>query len=102
MSNKKQYINAKVGLDFYIDSYMQMFCEKHGLTYDESYWIGGKGEVIEIGDMFINFSDVRIDLEQNCPVEMFADWYWTVLESNLPHINYASWVKGLRHKDLKA
>jgi len=90
------------GLDFYIDRYMQMFCDKHEIEYDDSYWIGGKGEVIEIGDMFINFSDVRLDLEQNVTKGIFTNWYWTVLESKLPHINYASWVKGLRHKDLKS
>lgn len=79
-----------------------MFCDKHEIEYDDSYWIGGKGEVIEIGDMFINFSDVRLDLEQNVTKGIFTNWYWTVLESKLPHINYASWVKGLRHKDLKS
>jgi hypothetical protein len=94
-------INRK-GLELYIDRYTQLFCDKHEVEYNPENWIGGKGEVIEIGDMFINFSDIRIDLEEKVSKEIFAEWYWNVTENNLLFINYKSWIKGLRPKDLKS
>jgi hypothetical protein len=103
MSNKieDRIKHAKNGFEFYVNQYMQLFCDKHGLEYNESLWIGRKGDIIEIADMVINFSDIRIDLEENVNKDIFLEWYWNVTESELPHINYSSWIKGLRHKDLK-
>lgn len=99
MSNllKDRIDYAKKGYEFYVHKYMELFCEKHELEYDKDYWIGF-GEIIELADMFINFSDVRLDVDKDVTRGIFTEWYWTTLESNLPHVNYNSWLMGLGYK----
>lgn len=93
---------AKKGFEFYVHRYLELFCEKQGFVYDKREWVGNIiGEVICINDMLVKLSDIRIDIDRNITKGIFSEWYWTVTESDLPYINYNSWVMGLRHKDLK-
>lgn len=40
--------------------YILRFCEKHDLNFEG--WVGDRvGETAEIGDMFLDFSDIRYD-----------------------------------------
>jgi len=103
MSNKTEdrANYAKKGYEFYVDRYMELFCEKQGYEYDKKAWVGNNvGETICVADMNVNFSDIKIDIDMSVPKGIFSEWYWTVTESDLPYINYSSWVMGLRHKDL--
>jgi hypothetical protein len=74
--------------------YIQMFCIKNETTFDG--WIGGDvGEIANIADMFINFSDIRLDIDTNQSSGTLIKWYWENLETDFP-INYRSYMKGLR------
>ena len=92
----------KSKLDLCIEQYVILFCKKQDLQYKTGMWVAGDvGYIVLISDMFINFSDIRLDLENNVTKGIFSEWYWTVTESNLPYINYSSWLKGLRQSDTK-
>lgn len=87
---------AKNGFEFYVNKYMELFCEKHELVYDKDLWIDF-AEIIDIGDMFINFSDIRTDIDKNVKKGVFTEWYWANMESESKFISYNSWLKGFRH-----
>lgn len=91
-----------INLDKHIERIVKLFCIKQDFHYEPDMWVSGDiGSIICISDLFVNFSDIRLDLEKNVRKGMFSEWYWAVLESDLPYINYNSWVNGLRHSDLK-
>lgn len=93
--------NYKEALETCIENYTKLFCLKHGFNYESDMWVSGEiGSIICISDMFINFSDIRLDLEKNVTKGIFSEWYWTVVDKR-PYINYNSWVMGLRHSNLK-
>lgn len=102
MSNKTEdrIENARIGFDFYVDKYMELFCEKQEMNYDKENWTGF-GEIIEVGDMNAFFSDIRMDVDLNVTKGVFVEWYWTVTEKR-PYINYNTWLMGLGYKKLKS
>ena len=62
------------------DEYMEAFCLKHDLSmyYD---WVGKEvGGVVVIGDYFINFDDIRLDIDKNVPEPCFFNWYHVALD----------------------
>jgi hypothetical protein len=47
-----------------VAAYVQEFCNKHDWVYNPADWVAGDvGGVIEINDMFINFDDIRVDID---------------------------------------
>lgn len=93
--------DAITKLDKEIERCVRLFCHKQELHYEKDMWVAGDiGSIICISDMNIKFTDIRIDLEKNVRKGIFSEWYWTVTESDLPYINYNSWIMGLRHLDL--
>lgn len=91
---------ARSGFEFYVDKYMELFCEKQEMHYDKENWTGF-GEIIEVGDMNAFFSDIRMDVDLNVTKGVFVEWYWTVTEKR-PYINYNTWLMGLGYKKLKS
>jgi len=89
----------KQRLDNCIDLYTDLFCQKQD-CYAEG-WIGQmKGGINCFSDAFLSFEDIRTDLELNVPKGEIFKWYWDNVESK-HNINYYSYLKGLRVKDLK-
>ena len=92
---KQQYENI-------VDQYLTLFCEKQEVHQDNNDWCAGDvGGVIEINDAYLNFDDIRLDIDTNQPKGNIFKWWWEneYLEGKI--INYHSYIKGLRVKDLK-
>jgi hypothetical protein len=84
-----------------VDQYLTLFCEKQGVHKDDDSWCaGGIGGVIEINDAYLNFDEIRLDIDTNQPKGEIFKWWWEneYLENKI--INYYSYTKGLRVKDL--
>ncbi len=95
MTLKQQFENI-------VDQYLTLFCEKHGVHKDNNAWRAGDvGGVIEINDAYLNFEDIRLDIDTNQPKNNIFSWYWENDELNNKSINYYSYTKGLRVKDLE-
>ena len=80
------------------DEYMEKFCLKHDLSmyYD---WVGKNvGGVVTIGDYFINFDDIRLDIDKNAPEPCFFNWYDVALDYVTEHgttegcVNYKTYL----------
>ncbi len=105
MKTKPKSINISISeikerLDNCIDLYTDLFCEKQEVYADG--WIGDiKGGVNCFSDAFLSFEDIRVDLELDAPKGMIFDWFWDNVDNQLNAINYYSYVKGLRIKDVK-
>ena len=63
--------------------------------------------VLNFGDYFVNFSDVKYCIDNNVNSELFFNWYDDNLvyalktKSIHTYINLPSYIMGLRHTDLK-
>lgn len=84
--------------------YVQEFIRKHDLVeYGEWYWVSDDpGTVLCIADYFINFDDLRYDIDNDILETMFFRWYdySTMLTLyDLKQVNYRSYVKGARPYD---
>lgn len=85
-----------------VDAYVREFVAKH--DYDMSdYEIGlcwvadDTGTTACIGDMFVDFNDIRYDIDNDVPEPKFEEWYWTSLERaelGIKYMNYESFCKG--------
>ena len=64
-------------------------------------------DVLNFGDYYVNFTDIKYCIDNNVSSESFFNWYEDNLEFNFLkeseriYINLPSYEKGLRHKDLK-
>ena len=59
-----------------VGDYCHSFCLKHGWVYNPDDWVAGKvGEVIEICDRFIDFRDIKCDIDNDFAEDMFVKWY---------------------------
>lgn len=79
--------------------YVKIFCEKHEMYYEEDSWVGNKiGEIICIGDYYIDFSDIKYDIDNNVPEEKFDSWYWKSFEvyqiTGKNYMSYESFCNG--------
>lgn len=99
----KNYISIETVKSLYencVDIYLYMFCEKQEVVADG--WVGDvKGGTNIFSDAFLSFEDIRTDLDLNAPKGLIFDWYWDNVENPEKAINYYSYVKGLRIKDIK-
>lgn len=86
------------------NEYLKIFCEKQEVEFDPSDWVGGDvGEVIHIADCFLNFDEIRLDIDTDQPKGFIFKWYWEDLDGyykTKQRINYRNYIKGLRHGDL--
>lgn len=81
-----------------VEGYMIEFLNRHDLgPYDQSDWIGDVGDIYECADMFMNFYDIRFDVDNNIPDNMYEKWYWDSLECaelGISFPNYQHWFNG--------
>ena len=78
--------------------YVEEFCRKHDFVDYESYWVGGQvGTVLVLNDYFIDFNDLRYDIDEQIPTFKYWDWYDASLkraELGLNDLNYKSYCEG--------
>jgi hypothetical protein len=85
-----------------VDQYITIFCEKQEIDKKGLYWINGDiGGVFEVCDCFFDFLDIKRDIDTDQPKDKIFNWYWDNDYINNKIINYHSYIKGLRIKDLK-
>jgi hypothetical protein len=100
LSGKLSISEIKRRLDNCIDLYTDLFCQKQEVYADG--WIGQiKGGINCFAEAFLSFEDIRTDLELDAPKGMIFSWYWDNVENQGKAINYYSYIKGLRIKDIK-
>lgn len=89
--------------DFFdvVEGYMDAFCKKHDVTVD--HWPGNDiGGVCGLSnDTFLNFDDIRMDIDRDLPKQMIWEWYYAELEAHwagVGSVNLDHWSNGARHK----
>lgn len=86
----------------YIDAcnrYVAEFCRKHDFKNPDWYWVGGQiGTVLALNDYFIDFQDIRYDIDEQIPTFKYWDWYEASLKRAelgiKGEINYKSYCEG--------
>lgn len=76
------------------NKYAQKFAEKHEYSFDD--WVD-VGEVAMMGDFYVDFRDIKYDIDNNVDVDEYVKYYDYCLEVgmlNLSIPNYESWCKG--------
>lgn len=86
------------------NEYINRFCKKQELDFE--YWVGDIiGGVASFGDVyFFNFQDIVWDINSNQPNRLILEWLQDCLNEEktaIGVINYFSYSKGLRFKNLK-
>ena len=81
-----------------VQEYILAFCIKHDIDFD--YWVGNNiGGVAAFagGEVYLNFDDIRFDIDTNQPAELIICHYWDSMEHHPKEINFRSYAKGLRY-----
>jgi len=77
------------------DLYVEAFRKKQGSSL--GYWVGDRvGEIYDVSDCFINYDDVRFDIDSNQPQGKIFIWYWEQVDchmANTPTINFENYCK---------
>lgn len=88
-----------------VHEYCHAFCRKHGYHYDPDGWVGeGVGGIVLVGDYYINFDDIRYDIDNDVPEDIFIKYYDYTLEiasldegtGKMTNVNYKHFIYGLR------
>lgn len=79
--------------------YLKKFCDKHEYSYDPDGWVANDpGTICMIGDMFVSMDNIRYDIDNDIPEEMFEKWYWKSLDVyelvGEKFMNYENFCKG--------
>ena len=82
------------------NQYMKLFCEKQDIGFD-GFVNDDIGGIALCSDFFFNFQDIVWDVNAKIPKGVIIEWYDAQLENPEKAINYYSYTKGLRHKDIK-
>lgn len=79
--------------------YVEAFLRKHGFfeeedgEYCEYDWVADEvGGILCLADYFINFDDIRRDIDNCVQKDKFLEWYYFCLEGDTT-INYKNWLK---------
>jgi hypothetical protein len=88
-----------------VNAYLTVFAKKYELDIRDTYWIGENGfgtGILNWGDMYLNFSDIKEDVDKN--YDCFIKWYWETVEAQTKdddkkqYINLFSYNLGLRYE----
>lgn len=78
---KQSRNELKLNFQQVVHDYMLEWCKKHEYFYEPDTWVGDDvGGICAIGDLFVNFDDVRFDIDNDIPEPLFEEWYWYRLE----------------------
>jgi hypothetical protein len=80
---------------------MTVWANKHQFEYEKDMWVADEyGTICMVGDMFVNFDDVRYDIDKDLDEKVFEEWYWYNLEiAELGcdvNVNLQSYANGVR------
>lgn len=85
-------------LDAAIHAYVELFEKKHDLIFGG--WVADEtGTIGLFSDYFIDFRDIRLDLEKDADKDLFFEWYDLSLQQAIdkhPITNYSSYLMGAR------
>ena len=84
-----------------VQEYILAFCLKHDIDFD--YWIGGDiGGIASFqnGEVYLNFDDIRFDIDTNQPNELIICHYWDSIDNYPKEINFKSYTEGLRYEQV--
>ena len=77
------------------------FYEKEYDEYSEFYWIGNDvGTIIEVADYFIDFQDIKYDIDNDIPVPIYFKYYDYLLSGDIK-MNYKTFVKKYKNENIK-
>ena len=89
---KKQYYSA-------CKEYVYKFCIKQDMEF--MGWVGDEiGGIALCNDFFFNFNDIVLDINTHQPIGAIISWYYDNLEYSKYSLNYYSYTKGLRVREL--
>jgi len=81
-----------------VNEYIAEFCKKQDVELE--YWVAEDiGGICSIGDMFLTFDNIRLDIDKEAPKGLITEWYWADITAKQT-INYWSYIRGLRHLQL--
>ena len=67
------------------------FCNIFKRYYDKADWTGGEiGDVLAVGDLFVNLDDMLTALKMNATKQEFISYYDAVMEGE--NISLKSWL----------
>jgi len=90
-------MSLKSKFDKIANKYLKKFMEKHGFENPDMWWVAGMvGTTLFVNDYFLNFEDIRYDLDNEIEKEMLFEWYYYNLEKQEYNINYKSYLSGGR------
>ena len=73
--------NLKKQFELVVRQYVQIFCVKHDFVMNDCSWVGNRvGEMLEVGDYYFGFDDMRMDIDKDLPTAMIFEWYEATLE----------------------
>jgi hypothetical protein len=91
--------------EFVYNEWVRKFANKQDIDFDG--WVGNTvgGIAVFINQYFFNLSDIILDLNTKQPKGLILEWYNANTDFNIGndkpiYINYNSYIKGLRHKDI--
>jgi len=80
--------------------YIDIFCKKQEVEFDG--WVNNEvGGIGLFNDFYLNFSDVKLDVDNEIEKGLIFKWYDDNGENIEHYINYCSYTKGLRCSDIK-
>ena len=86
-----------------VDEYTKEFYKliwDEPLHKDDAYWIGGDYTgVCNIGDYYVDLSDMVLVVDNQIKADDFFDWYWTfVADEKKEYINLRSYAMNKGYK----
>lgn len=67
------------------------FCKIFESDYDKADWAGGEiGDVLAVGDLFVNLNDMLTVLKMNATKQEFIQYYDAVMDGE--KINLENWL----------
>lgn len=99
MNNKKRKTNLSIAYDDACRQYAQAFAEKHEMYYDDECWIAGDfGTILNLGDYFFNFQEIKYDVDNDIDKDEIFKYYDYSLRAHTlgfeKIMNYENWCKG--------
>lgn len=92
--------NLKDEFEKIANAYLEAFCKKHGLNYEEAKcgWVANEvGDVVCVSEYYINFDEIRLDIDKDVDKDEYYKYYDYCVEAaeygcTVP--NYRSWLAG--------
>lgn len=88
--------NLKETYEITCNTYVHNFTVKHEYSFDG--WVADRvGEVAVMGDYYVDFRDIKYDIDNDIDADEYVKYYDYCLEVdmlNLTAPNYESWCKG--------